>query len=196
VVTGDPLTVVDAQVALWFHAHATPLLTQWMLVVTHLHGIVAISTYVVLTALFLAWKRDWYWLLCLVVTVPSGMVLNALTKLAFHRARPSFENPILTLSTYSFQSGHVAAATLFYGVLAAMLIAKTSEWRWRVRILFIAIALVALVALTRMYLVVHYLSDVLAAFAQALAWLTLCLTGIHTWWEYRAAGRVRAKKAN
>jgi membrane-associated phospholipid phosphatase len=108
------------------------------------------------------------------VTVPSGMVLNALTKLAFQRARPSFDNPILTLSSYSFPSGHVAAATLFYGVLAALLIAKTSEWRWRVLILLVAIVLVALVALTRMYLVVHYLSDVMAAFAQALAWLALC----------------------
>lgn len=186
VVTGDPLTVVDARVAAWFHTHAAPLLTQWMLVVTHLHGVVAISLYTGIAVLFLAWKRDWYWVLCLGVTVPSGMALNALTKLAFHRARPTFDNPILTLSTYSFPSGHVAAATLFYGVLAALLIAKASEWRWRVLILLVAIVLVALVALTRMYLVVHYLSDVMAAFAQALAWLALCLTGIHTWWEYRA----------
>ena len=196
VVTGDPLTMVDAQVAEWFHSHATPLLTQWMLVLTHLHGIVAISTYVTITALFLAWKRDWYWLSCLLVTVPSGMVLNALTKLAFHRVRPSFADPILTFETYSFPSGHVAAATLFYGVMAAMLVVNIREWRWRVLVVFAAIALVALVALTRMYLVVHYLSDVLAAFAEAFAWLTLCLVGIHTFWEHRAQATSRTKEEN
>jgi undecaprenyl-diphosphatase len=196
VVSGDPLTLVDARVSEWFHSHATPPLTRLMLVITHLHGSVAISCYVVLTALFLAWKRDWYWLLCLSVTVPSGMLLNVLTKLAFHRARPSFHDPILTLSTYSFPSGHVAAATLLYGVLAAMLVAKITEWRWRVLIVLAAIALIALVALTRMYLVVHYLSDVGAAFAEALAWLTLCLVGIHTFWEHRTHSRSRRKQAH
>jgi membrane protein DedA with SNARE-associated domain/membrane-associated phospholipid phosphatase len=189
VLTGDPLTIVDRHVAEWLHSHATPQLTQWMLVVTHLHGIVAIGIYALLAALFLAWKRDWYWLLCLSVTIPSGMVLNVLTKLAFHRARPSFDDPILTLSTDSFPSGHVAGATLFYGVLAAMLVAKIDQWRWGVLMVFAAISLIALVALTRMYLGVHYLSDVIAGFAEALAWLTLCLLGIHTFWEHRAKRR-------
>lgn len=50
-----------------------------------------------------------------------------------------------------------------------------------------AIMMVALVALTRMYLGVHYLSDVLAAFAEGVAWLALCLTGLHTYWEHRLA---------
>ena len=185
VITGDPLTIVDVDVSQWLHAHATPLLNQWMLAITHLHGIVAIGTYALLTALYLAWKRDWYWLLCLSVTVPSGMAVNALTKLAFQRARPTFDDPILALTTYSFPSGHVAGTTLFYGVLAAMLMAKTSSWGWRVFLVFAVFALVSLVALTRMYLGVHYLSDVIAAFAEALAWLALCLTGIHTFAEYR-----------
>jgi undecaprenyl-diphosphatase len=189
VISGDPLMLVDVDVAHWLHAHATPMLTQLMLVVTHLHGIVAISTYAVLLGLYLAWKRDWYWLLCLCVAVPGGMILNALTKVAFHRARPSFDHPLLTLSTYSFPSGHVAGVTLFYGVLAAVLVAKIPAWRRRVLIVLVAFALVALVALTRMYLGVHYLSDVIAAFAEALAWLTLCLVGIHTFWENRKVNR-------
>jgi len=191
VIEGDPLTIVDVDVAQWLHARATPLLNQWMLAITHLHGIVAISIYMVLTALYLAWKRDWYWLLCLGVTVPTGMVVNALTKWAFQRARPSFDNPILALSTYSFPSGHVTGVTLFYGVLAAMLIAKMNVWRWRLLVVFAVFALIVLVALTRMYLGVHYLSDAIAAFAEALAWLALCLTGIHTFSEYRALGTKR-----
>ena len=143
---------------------------------------------VVLFAVYLAWRRNWYWLLCLGVAVPFGMLLNVFMKYAYHRARPSFDNPLLALTTYSFPSDHVAGSTLFYGVMAAMLVSKINAWRWRVMIVFAAIAIVALVALTRVYLGVHYLSDVLAAFAEGVAWLTLCLTGIHSYWAHRFSG--------
>jgi len=75
-----------------------------------------------------------------------------------------------------------------------MLVARINQWRWGALIVFAAISLIALVALTRMYLGVHYLSDVIAGFAEALAWLTLCLMGIHTFWEHRAK-RGRSKRA-
>jgi len=186
VLSGDPLTIIDIRVAKWFHAHATPLLTQCMLLITHLHGPIAISILMALAVLYLAWKCDWYWLVCLVVTVPSGMLLNVLMKYAFHRARPSFDNPLFALSSYSFPSGHAAGATLFYGVLAAMLVSKIDAWRLRVIIVLTALALILLVGLSRIYLGAHYLSDVLGGFAEAMAWLTLCLLGIHTYWQHRA----------
>lgn len=185
VVSGDPLTLIDVQVSQWFHTHSTPLITQAMLIVTHSHGPLAISLALVLIAAYLTWKRNWYWLLCIGLTVPSGMLLNVVMKYAFGRARPSFDDPLLVLTTYSFPSGHVAGATLFYGVVAAMVISSTSAWRWRVATVFVALMMVAMVALTRVYLGVHYLSDVLAAFAEGVAWLTLCLTGINTYWVHR-----------
>lgn len=187
VLTGDPLTLVDLQVAQWFHAHSAALLTQAMLAFTHMHDPLPISVAALVMAACLAWKRNWYWLLCVSMTVPFGMLLNVSMKYAIHRVRPSFDNPLLVLTSYSFPSGHVAAATLFYGVVAAMLITRIKAWRWRVMVVLVAITLVALVALTRLYLGVHYLSDVLAAFAEGIAWLTLCLTGIHTFWAHRFA---------
>lgn len=187
VVTGDPLTVIDLQVAQWFHAHSTALMTQIMLILTHIHGTVAVTLYVALLAAYLAWRRNWYWLIGVGLTVPLGMLLNVLMKYAFHRIRPSFDDPLLTLTTYSFPSGHVARATLFYGVMAAMVISRTAAWRWRVMTVLAAITMVTLVALTRVYLGVHYPSDVLAAFAEGVAWLTLCLIGLHTCWEHRFA---------
>ena len=187
VVTGDPLTVIDLQVAQWFHARSTALVTQAMLIFTHLHDPLPITLYVALIAAYLAWRRNWYWLIGVGLAVPLGMLLNVLMKYAFHRARPSFDDPLLALTTYSFPSGHVAGATLFYGVIAAMVISRTAAWRWRVMTVLVAITMVALVALTRVYLGVHYLSDVLAAFAESVAWLALCLTGLHTYWEHRFA---------
>ena len=186
VVSGDPLTLVDVYVADWLHGHASPAVTRFMLAASDAHGVVAISMYALLGATYLAWKRDWYWLLCLGAVVPGGMILNALTKLAFRRARPSFEHPLLELATYSFPSGHVAGATLFYGVLAAMLVGKYRRWRPTALIVSVGMALVALVAASRMVLGAHYLSDTIAAFAQALAWLTLCLAAIDRYWNRRA----------
>lgn len=190
VMTGDALTRVDLQVAQWFHGHARAPVTRAMLVITHLHDPISVIAAVLLLALFLAWKRNGYWLTALALSVPLGMLLNVLMKYSFQRARPSFDNPLLTLTTYSFPSGHVAGATLFYGLLAALLVSKITVWRWRVLIVLTALMLVLLVALTRLYLGVHYLSDVLAAFAEGVAWLTLCLTGLHTYWQHaRSRGK-------
>jgi membrane protein DedA with SNARE-associated domain/membrane-associated phospholipid phosphatase len=189
VVTGEPLTAVDAQVADWFHSRATPIIIQVMLVISQLNGPSAITTYTVLAGWYLGVKRDWYWLTCLLVTIPTGMLLNVLMKYAFHRARPSFEHPILTIATYSFPSGHAAGSTLFYGTLAAILVAKIHRWQTRVNIVLIAIMIVLLVSFSRIYLGVHYLSDVLAGMVEGVAWLSLCLTGIHTYWQRRVARR-------
>lgn len=180
VVAGDPITVVDVQVAKWFHARATPVLSQFLLVVTDLHGLAAISAFVVGFAVFLAWRRDWYWLLGLALVVPGGALLNVMMKLAFRRARPEFDDVVLTLTTYGFPSAHVAAATTFYGILAAYMVTHVAEWRWRVLIVLSAFLLIVLVALSRVYLGAHFLSDVLAAFAEGVAWLALCLTAVHT----------------
>jgi membrane protein DedA with SNARE-associated domain/membrane-associated phospholipid phosphatase len=191
VVSGDPLTVVDAHVAAWFHAHAVPMLTHSMLLITHLHGIWGIIILSLMLASFLTWKREWDWLLALVLVEPGGILLNVLTKYAFGRARPSFDEPILTLTTYSFPSGHVAGSTLFYGLLAAFIVTRVEAWRWRVLVALLAFLIVAMVALSRVYLGVHYLSDVLAALAESIAWLTLCLTAIHTWRSRRGDSHYR-----
>jgi undecaprenyl-diphosphatase len=118
------------------------------------------------------------------------MLLNVSMKFAFERSRPrSFDAPLLALSIYSFPSGHAAGATLFYGVLAAVVIANIRAWRWRVLIALAALLIVMLVGLSRIYLGDHYLSDVLAAFTESVAWLTLCLMAVHTLRERRAISR-------
>jgi undecaprenyl-diphosphatase len=180
VVNGDPLTVVDAHIATWFHAHAVPTVTLSMLLITNLHGTWGITILALVVSLFLILKRAWHWLLALVLVVPGGMLLNLLLKHAFARARPMFADPMLTLTTYSFPSGHVAAATLFYGLLAAYMVTKIEAWRWRVLITLLAFLIVGLVGLSRVYLGVHYLSDVLAALAEGIAWLAICLTAMHS----------------
>jgi undecaprenyl-diphosphatase len=96
---------------------------------------------------------------------------------------------LLTLTSYSFPSGHVAAATLFYGLLATFIIVRLEAWRWRVLVAQLAFLLIALVALSRVYLGVHYRSDVLAAIAESVAWLAFCLSAVHALRLRRGHGR-------
>lgn len=151
-----------------------------MLIVTHLHGTIAVSIYFILLGASLIWKHKAFWFKILLLVMPSGMLINVLAKHAFQRARPYFENPLLTLTTYSFPSGHVAASTLLYRFLAAGAIWLTGNWSRRVLVVMSAFALILLVAFSRMYLSVHYLSDVLAGFMEGIAWFSLCITGMHT----------------
>lgn len=185
VMTGDPITVIDVHIAQWLHAHTAPWLTHVMQLVSLLHNTMAIAIMTMVFAAILIAKRYWYWLLNLILAVPGGMLLNVAMKHAFQRSRPVFEQPLVSLSSYSFPSGHTAASTLFYGMLAAFIIAYTSSWSRRVWTVLLAFAIVSLVAFSRLYLGAHYLSDVLAALSEGLAWLALCLTGTHAYQQQK-----------
>jgi membrane-associated phospholipid phosphatase len=178
VVSGATITHLDVRIAHWFHARATPGLTGAMLVLTHVNGLVGTSVMAALLAAWFALRKARDWMLLTLVAVPGGMLLNVALKTWFQRARPSFDDPLLTLATYSFPSGHTAAATVFYGLAAYYVWRHASGPAVRVLAAGAAFILVALVALSRMYLGVHYLSDVLAAVAESGAWLVTCVTTI------------------
>lgn len=179
--SATPLTALDARLAAWFHTHRHSAWTAPMLFLTHWHNTIGMLVMTGLAAAWLHARRARYWLLALLLSVPGGMLLNVLLKYTFQRARPSFEEPLVTLATYSFPSGHTLSATVFYGFLAVYCICATQRALLRVLIALAASAMVALVALSRVYLGAHYLSDVLAAVAEGCAWLAICISGVSTW---------------
>jgi membrane-associated phospholipid phosphatase len=194
VVHGDAITLIDVRLAHWFRAHATAGFTDAMLFITHWNGIAGSSIMGALLALWF-WRREaHYWLVVVLAAVPGGMLLNLALKHVFRRARPSLEDPLLTLSTYSFPSGHTAAATVFYGLLACYLLRRVQAWPTRAAIVAACCLMVGLVALSRMYLGVHYLSDVLAAAAEGAAWLATCITAVSALQRRRMA-RARGREA-
>lgn len=179
VAAGTSLVALDARLAQWLHAHATPAFTAFMLAVTHLNSTVAVTLWSVAFAVLLARLRERYWIFTLALSVGGAMLLNLLLKAAYERVRPRFDDPLLELGTYSFPSGHTAAAVAFYGVLAAFLVSRFYDTRRRVACVAAAVAAVVLVAFSRLYLGAHYLSDVVAAVCSSTAWLVLCLAGGH-----------------
>jgi membrane-associated phospholipid phosphatase len=187
-VTGNgPLTLLDLRVANWFHAHATPGVTRVMLVFTHWNSVAGVLVMTAILGYALYRRKFDYWLLALVVTVPGGMIVNVLMKLAFERARPVFDVPLVTLHTFSFPSGHASGAALFYGFLACMLMRRAVSGARRVALAGAAAVMVAAVCFSRVYLGAHYLTDVLAGVAEGLAWLAICLTATSHLRRRRAA---------
>ena len=191
--TGDRITVLDLQWANWLHAHATPALTRMMLAVSTLDGMFSMSVLTILLAMLLICRRERHWLLGLVLVVPGGMAINPFFKFLFARARPHFIDPIVTLTSYSFPSGHVAGSTLFYGFVVALLVSRTTSRVLRAAAATGALLMIALVASSRMYLGAHFFSDVLAAFFESLAWLGICLVGLHLvrWQAVTPSGGVK-----
>jgi membrane-associated phospholipid phosphatase len=182
---GEPLSIADAQISTWLHTHRSPYLTTAFWIVTTLGSTELVSSVAAVVGLYMLWKRQPYWLAAIWISVFSGMLLNKYLKYVFHRPRPHFDDPILALTSYSFPSGHTMAATVLYGVLATLLLAKIKRRSIRVLVILSASLLIALVGFSRMYLGAHYLSDVLGAIAEGLAWLSLCLTAVYSVWRQR-----------
>lgn len=185
-ITGDPLTLIDELISEWFRSHPTPRFIMGMHFASELASTAAVASLFALMSCVLLWQRRWYWLLGLVLVVPGGMLLNVLLKELFGRARPAWADPLMALADHSFPSGHTMMATIIYGFVATCLMLRIASWPWRFFIATMTILLVFLVALSRMFLGAHYLSDVLAAMAAGMAWLVFCLTAVETLRRRRA----------
>lgn len=179
------LASLDIQIARWLHAQAPPALIAPMFWISNTQGIVGMTVMSLLMGAFLARNSEWDWLLVLILSVAGGMLLNVLLKEAIRRPRLVFDDPLLTLTTWSFPSGHTAGAATFYGVLAAYLTSKTSSRQRRTFVIVSAVTLLGLVAFSRMVLGAHYLSDVLAAIVESTAWLAMCFAAVGRWGRHR-----------
>jgi len=176
----EAITVLDLQVAHWFHARAFEPLTSAMLAVSWLHTGIGMAAMVAALGWYFWRVKARYWLLALLVAVPTGAALNVALKYYFQRTRPVFDEPLLTLATYSFPSGHAAASTVFYGLLASYLVIARPHWHVRLGTAVGCSLMVLLVAFSRVYLGAHFMSDVLAGMAESVAWLAVCITAIST----------------
>ncbi len=183
-----PLGMLDLNLAEWLHAQATPAWTSLMIFVTNLGAPITVTIITSVTAIFLAWQRQRYQLLLLALAVPGGGLLNVIIKELVHRHRPIFDNPIQTLVSYSFPSGHALGSTVLYGALAAMVVWQGRDWRGSALAIAVATLLIALICFSRMYLGVHYLSDVVAGFLEGIFWVGSCIVAVQTLRRSHARG--------
>jgi membrane-associated phospholipid phosphatase len=175
---GGPVVGVDNAVAAWLHAHASGFATGVLSTVTQLGGASVLLAITVLAVLALLLRRRLAHAALMGAALAGGELLNMALKAAFERPRPQFSDPLATAAGFSFPSGHAMVSLTVYGALAFVVAAGLGSRRARVAVLGSALALVIAIGLSRVYLGVHYVSDVVAAYCAGLAWLMLCTLGL------------------
>ena len=171
---------MDARIAIWFHERLTHAFATVLWFLSLPGSEWWIGSLVVIVGVYLVWKRKWYGLSALMLSVPCGTLLNETLKILTHRPRPFPMGPFGYFDGYSFTSGHTTAATLFYGIVACMLVQEFKSRHWRVTTVLLAVLMVASVGFSRIALGAHYLSDVLAEMCLSGGWLAICVISIGT----------------
>ena len=117
--------------------------------------------------------------------IGGGSVLVFALKMVIHRQRPVSETPLIHVGGWSFPSGHALMSVVFYGFITYLLFRRTESWRLRLFVIMAAGFIIFLVGLSRIYLQVHYLSDVLAGYMGGLFWVSICITGLEIYRKRR-----------
>lgn len=189
-------TANDQRLADWLHGRATDPLTDVFHGITFLGNFVTLLAVTILAVAFLWRKGRRTDATFVALAFVGAQVLSSGMKLGFRRDRPFFSDPLATEHTYSFPSGHSLVSLAVYGALA-LLLARELTSNGRRALLFAGVAaLVLAIGFSRIYLGVHFLSDVLAGFAAGIAWLSLLYVAleVRTRWHHTSRYRASAKQ--
>jgi membrane-associated phospholipid phosphatase len=159
----------DTAIRTWVHRFASPGMTSAMKAISLLGYNILIVELLIAFAFFawLRWRRAAVWL---AVAMAGSLALDMTLKYAYHRTRPTAFFGVAPHS-YSFPSGHALCSFCFYGVMAGLLSARTKSLAWRLAIWIAATVLIIAIGLSRIYLGVHYPSDVIAGYLAAAVWV-------------------------
>jgi len=179
VVEGDS-RAFDRAVLLWVHHNIPDWLNEPMRLVTAL-GYYYLVVPLLVVAVFLFYRRGWRLSAALLAVSTGGsIVLTTVLKGVFQRARPELFDSGYQASFYSFPSGHATVAVGFYGMLTVILAYRLrGAARWAVAVSGALVVL--LIGFSRLYLGVHYPTDILAGYLAALLWL-VCVGGVYALW--------------
>ena len=177
----EQLVRYDSDAAGWLHNHTTAALTALSNAVTQIgstHVIVAATLGLVALLLVHGQRVEAGFLACAVI---GGEILDAVLKSEFHRARPEFADPVTSAAGFSFPSGHAMEAMILGGAVMLLGWPRCRTLRQRIVLGSVTGAVVLLVGMSRIYLGVHYPSDVAAGYAAGASWLLVCALTFSLW---------------
>jgi undecaprenyl-diphosphatase len=171
----------DDAILLWLNSHSTPFIDNLALQITAVGNGLSVVVIGLVACAFLWAIRERVGVLLLVIAVLGGDLFNRALKAAFARPRPELfvlETPYARPVSASFPSGHATASMVLYLVLAYLLVRLGGRGPFRWLVITLAGILIVLIGLSRMYLGVHYPSDVLAGYVFGFVWAAFCAFGI------------------
>ena len=194
VLDNDELVRWDVHVHRWMRARATPTGLRVFEAIT-LIGSPGVWVVAALVAVWLLWRRERFLFWAWITSNATGGLLQLLLKAIVHRNRPEYAARYLRGQSYSFPSGHTMSATICWSLLVVCA-GLSLGWHGarRARLYVATTTLVFAIGFSRIYLGVHYPSDVLGGLAVGIAWVLLCTTAIRIVQSAEAA-RERAQVA-
>jgi membrane-associated phospholipid phosphatase len=176
----DLLVTRDQAVANWFHGNGTDVGDRIFVIVSAIGSPVSMAVLFAAVVLYLWRAKQRTLLVAWVLSYVGGTVLDGLIKDIVRRPRPEFATKFLHYSSWSFPSGHSMGSLIGFAMLAytVIRICKIENVVARASIWAGAIILIVLVGYSRIYLGVHYLSDVAAGYTLGVLWLAVCFTGL------------------
>ncbi|MBD2489390.1 phosphatase PAP2 family protein [Aulosira sp. FACHB-615] len=158
----------DVPILLAVHSTANPQLDTLAVALTKLGSFWTVLPILITIALILLWQKRWRSLVYLLITALGSAFINRTAKELWHRLRPDFWTSLAPELDFSFPSGHAMTSTTLAIIL--LILAWQSSWRWVVWIF--GSLYILTIAWTRLYLGVHFPSDILAGWMVAIAWGT------------------------
>lgn len=174
------LQKVDTRVHDWAVAKRYASATSFFDVMTTIGGPAGVGAIGGVVFIVLLVRKRFRWAAYLVLTAAGGGALDWELKRYFARARPAVAQMLKNASGYSFPSGHAMGSTVMFGALAYLVLRSQIRWRWKAAAIALATTLVIGVSLSRVYLGVHWISDVGAGITAGLLWLTMTTVAYET----------------
>lgn len=176
---------IDAAVYEWFGSRRTPFTSALFVTITTAGGVAGMTALVVAVLAVLIARRRFRRAAYLAITSAGGFLLNQLLKNHYVRPRPDLKAAVLDAMGYSFPSGHAMSSTIILGALAYLATRSIPDWKNKSAALAALATLALAIGISRVYLGVHWASDVGAGFAAGLLWVTATTTGYELFRQYR-----------
>lgn len=183
--TSDPIMTVDIRIASLFFVFRTDLLTTVFTWISMLGQSRVILVFILISVAVLGLWRKRYCILPLLIAVTGSEAFTYLGKLVIHRPRP--EMAVYAEHSFSFPSGHATIAVAFYGFAGYLLIRFSQSWQRKVNLFFTTILIIIAIGVSRVYLGVHYVSDVWSGYLVGAMWLIIALS-FSEWLRHQEKG--------
>jgi undecaprenyl-diphosphatase len=174
----DPLIAADLRIINLIQIFRHPILNKIMLFITYLGNWQIVLAGLIFVCFYLITAKRFYYLFTIIFSTGGAVIFGEAVKHIFARPRPVLINTLVAADGFSFPSGHMFIALAFYGLIAYFIFHRQKNSWIRFAAIFITALLVLSIGFSRVYLGVHWPSDVLASLVAGLALLAISITAL------------------
>lgn len=164
----------DKTILLWIHSFANPTVDSIMRFITRFNDPSTVTVIAIAALAILIWRHYYSEAQIFVIDCLGGVVLSYGLKSVFGKVRPDLWKSAIEDLSFSYPSGHALGSTVLYGFIAYLLATRYPQFSLLIYVG--VIFLIGAIGLSRLYLGVHWPTDIIGGYGIGFVWLTLCIT--------------------